>query len=129
MASITLNLGDAFLISTPPNGSHLYIAIAQTSASDYLFVNITSRKSNSENACVLRPDLGVPDFIVRESAVAYQFAREMNVDELSELIKIGSRTPNGSCSVSVLTKIQQGGLISRRLSNRYKTALKAFLEV
>lgn len=129
MASITINLGDAFLISTPPNGSHLYIAIAQTSASAYLFVNITSRKSNSENACVLRPGLGVPDFIVRESVVAYQFAREMNVDELSELIKIGSRTSNGSCSVSVLTKIQQGGLTSRRLSNRYKTALKAFLEV
>ncbi|MCY7321036.1 MAG: hypothetical protein LH660_04355 [Phormidesmis sp. CAN_BIN36] len=129
MPSITLSLGDAFLISTPPNGSHLYIAIAQTSASDYLFVNITSRKSNSENACVLRPGLGVPGFIVRESVVAYQFAREINVSELAELIKVGSPIPNGSCSVSVLTKIQQGGLTSRRLSNRHKAALKTFLEV
>ena len=129
MASITINLGDAFLTYTPPNGAHLYIAIAQISASNYLFVNITSRKSNSEPTCILRQGLGVPSFIVRESIVAYQFAREMNVDELSELIKIGSRTPNGSCSVGVLTKIQQGGLTSRRLSNRYKTALKAFLEI
>ena len=129
MVSITINLGDAFLIYTPPNGSHLYIAIAQTSASDYLFVNITSRRSNSETACILRPGLGVPSFIIRESVVAYQFAREISVDELAELVKVGSPIPNESCSTSVLTKIQQGGLTSRRLSNRYKAALKSFLEV
>jgi hypothetical protein len=28
MTSITINLGDAFLIDTPPNSQHLYIAIA-----------------------------------------------------------------------------------------------------
>jgi hypothetical protein len=55
MASITINLGDAFLIDTPPNGEHLYIAIAQTSENNYLFVNVTTRRNNSEASCILMP--------------------------------------------------------------------------
>jgi hypothetical protein len=128
MASITINLGDAFLLDTPPNDQHLYVAIAQTSESDYLFVNVTSRRPNSETACILLPSSDVPSFIVRESVIAYQFAREMDASELASLITDGSPVPKGSCSEAVLGKIQQGGLVSRRLKNRYKTALKTFLE-
>jgi hypothetical protein len=128
MASITINLGDAFLLDTPPNDQHLYIAIAQTSESDYLFVNVTSRRPNSETACILLPSSDVPNFIVRESVIAYQFAREMDASELASLIADGSPVPKGSCSEAILGKIQQGGLVSRRLKNRYKTALKTFLE-
>ena len=98
MASITINLGDAFLLDTPPNSEHLYIAIAQTSESNYLFVNVTSRRPNSEVACVLLPGLGVPSFIVRESVIAYQFARKINATELTGLITVGSPIPKGSCS-------------------------------
>ncbi len=127
MASITINLGDAFLLDTPPNNEHLYIAIAQTSESSYLFVNVTSRRPKSEAACVLLPGSDVPSFIVRESVIAYQFAREMNATELAGLITAGSSIPKGTCSVAVLTQIQQGGLVSKRLTNRYNTAVKAFL--
>ena len=63
MASIIINLGDAFLLDTPPNSEHLYIAIAQTSESSYLFVNVTSRRPNSEDACILLPGSGLPSFI------------------------------------------------------------------
>jgi len=129
MASITINLGDAFLLDTPPNSEHLYIAIAQTSESNYLFVNVTSRRPNSEAACVLLPGSGVPGFIVRESVIAYQFAREMSATELAGLITAGSPIPKGSCSVAVLAQIQQGGLVSKRLKNRYKASLKAFLGI
>lgn len=129
MSSITINLGDAFLIDTPPNGEHLYIAIAQTSESSYLFVNITTRRDSSETACVLLPGSGIPSFIVRESVVAYRFAREMDATELAGLITIGSPIPKGTCSMDVLTRIQQGGLVSKQLRNKYKTALKAVLEI
>lgn len=129
MASIVINLGDAFLINTPPNGEHLYIAIAQTSEILYLFVNVTTRRSSSETACVLLPGASVPDFIVRESIIAYQFAREMDATELASLIMPGSPIPKGSCSATVLSQIQQGGLVSKRLKNKYKTALKAFLGI
>jgi hypothetical protein len=129
MVSITLKLGDAFLLDTPPKSEHLYIAIAQTSESDYLFVNVTSRRPNSEDTCALLPGSGVPGFIVRESVIAYQFAREMNAVELAQLVTIGSPIPKGVCSAAVLERIQQGGLVSKRLKNQYKTALKAFLEI
>jgi hypothetical protein len=128
MASITINLGDAFLLDTPPNSEHLYIAIAQTSEDDYLFVNVTSRRPNSDTACILLPGSGVPSFVVRESVIAYQFAREINATELASLITAGSPIPKGACSETVLARIQQGGLVSKRLKNRYKTALKAVLE-
>ena len=127
MASITINLGDAFLIDTPPNDKHLYIAIAQTSESDYLFVNVTSRRLNSETTCVLSPGSDVPSFIVRESVIAYQFALEMNAAELGGFVTAGSPIPKGSCSVAILAQIQQGGLVSKRLTNKYKNALKAYL--
>jgi hypothetical protein len=129
MTSITINLGDAFLIDTPPNGEHLYIAIAETSENNYLFVNVTTRRSNSETSCVLVPSSDIPNFIVRESVVAYQFAREMNASELADLLTVGSPIPKGSCSPAVLRKIQQGGITSKRLKNKYKTALKAFLGI
>lgn len=128
MASIPINLGDAFLLDTPPNREHLYIAIAQTSENNYLFVNVTSRRPNSETACILHPGPGVTSFIVRESVIAYQFAREMNVTELASLITADSPIPRGTCSSAILDQIQQGGLVSKRLKNKYKTALKVFLE-
>jgi hypothetical protein len=93
MASITIRVGDAFLLDTPPNREHLYIAIAQTSESDYLFVNVTSRRPHSEPACVLLPGSGTPSFVIRESVIAYQFAREINATELTELITAGSPIP------------------------------------
>ncbi|WP_100897920.1 hypothetical protein [Nostoc flagelliforme] len=129
MVSITINLGDAFLLDTPPNSEHLYIAIAQTSGSNYLFVNVSSRRPNSETSCVLLPDSGIPSFIVHESVIAYQFAREMDATQLAGLITIGSPIPKGTCSMAVITQIQQGGLVSKRLKKRYKTALKAFLGI
>lgn len=127
MASIIINLGDAFLLDTPPNSEHLYIAIAKTSGDKYLFVNVTSRRPKSETACILLPGLGVPRFIVRESVIAYQFAREMDATELAKLITIGSPIPKGSCSVTVLEQIQQGGLVSKRLKKKYKKSLRTFL--
>ena len=126
MASITIHLGDAFLLNTPPNREHLYIAIAQTSESDYLFVNVTSRRPDSESTCVLLPGADVPGFIVRESVIAYQFAREISATELAGLITVGS-LPKGVCSAAVLAQMQQGGLLSKRLKNRYKASLRTFL--
>ena len=115
------------MLDTPPYGEHLYIAIATTSENKYLFVNVTSRRENSETTCLLIPSPELPAFIRRESVIAYQFAREMSATDLAKLITPGSAIPKGSCSASILEKIQQGGLISKRLSNRYKTALRIFL--
>jgi hypothetical protein len=129
MSSIDIKLGDAFLLDTPPNSEHLYIAIAQLSENSYLFVNVSSRRPNSDTSCVLLPGPDVPSFVIRESVVAYQYAREIDAMELLGLITAGSPIPKGSCSEAILSRIQQGGLISKRLKNRYKDTLKAFLEM
>jgi hypothetical protein len=126
-SSITINLGDAFLLDTPPNSEHLYIAIAQTTETDYLFVNVTSRRPNSDTSCILLPGGDVPSFIAHESVIAYQFAREISIEELKSLITTGSPIPKGYCSEDILQRIQQGGLASKRLKNKYKNALKTFL--
>lgn len=86
MNRIPINLGDAFLINTPPNGQHLYIAIANISHNSYLFVNVTTKRVNSDTSCILVPGTGVPEFITRESIVAYKFAREIDDFSLARLI-------------------------------------------
>ncbi|MEM6251868.1 MAG: hypothetical protein AAF821_03000 [Cyanobacteria bacterium P01_D01_bin.156] len=128
MASVSIRLGDAFLIKTPPKGKHLYIAIAKTSKTRYLFVSVNSRQPQSETVCILNPGPDVPGFIVHESVINYRFARELNANDLVKLMPAGNRTVRGQCSQSVLTKIQAGGLASKRLKNRYKYALKDFME-
>jgi hypothetical protein len=126
--TIAINVGDAFLIDTPPQGQHLYIAIAQTSASRYLLVNLTTRRASSELTCIVLPGPDVPTFVTRESVIAYQYALEVDGAGLSRIITPDSPIPKDCCSVALITQIQQGGLVSKRLKNRYQAALKAFLE-
>jgi hypothetical protein len=52
----------------------------------------------------------------------------MDATELASLITAGSPIPKGSCSATSLAQIQQGGLVSPRLKNKYKIALRAFLD-
>jgi hypothetical protein len=128
-SSITIHLGDAFLLDIPTTGNeHLYIAIAQTENDKFLFVNVTTRRSKSETACILNPGVGVPKFIKNESVIAYQYAREMNATQLESLMTTGSPIPKDSCSADILGKIQQGGLVSKRLPKKFKKALRQFLD-
>ena len=128
MASVSIRLGDAFLIQTPPKGKHLYVAIAKTTKTRYLFVSINSRQPTSETACILQPGPDVPDFIIHESVINYRFARELNTKDLAKLMPTGNRTAKGHCSHQILKRIQEGGLVSKRLKNRYKHALKDFMD-
>lgn len=130
MASININLGDAFLLETPPNGQHLYIAIAPTTNNKYLFVNLTTRKSGSETTCILQPNTtGMPSYVKAESVIAYQYAREMDARQLDLEICIGSRIPKCTFPLDILDKIQRGGLASKRIAPMYKRAIKRFLGI
>ncbi|MDB9309435.1 hypothetical protein PN471_12515 [Aphanizomenon sp. CS-733/32] len=129
MSSISINIGDVFLIDTPPNGQHFYVAIAKTSGNKYLFVNLTDKKNNSEGVYVLTPDPSLPSFIKKESVIAYYFTREMDANDLAICITSGSPIPKDCLSADVVLQIQQGGLISKKLKNKYKTALKNFLGI
>jgi hypothetical protein len=92
-------------------------------------VNATTRRENSETTCILTPGVDVPDFIKNESVIVYKYAREISVLEIDKLIIQGDCRSKGYCSTTIVEQIQQGGLVSKRLLNKYKTVLKAFLEV
>ena len=130
MMSININIGDAFLLETPPNYQHLYIAIAPTSNNKYLFVNLTKRRSIYETVCVLQPNtVGMPSYVKAESVIAYRFARELDASQLALNICEGSRIPKCCFPADILLKIQQRGIASRQLPKIYKKALKRFLGV
>lgn len=129
MSSGSLELGDAFLFDTPPNGMHLFIAIAPIATDKFLFVNTTSPKENSDTSCIIKPGLDVPKFIIHESVIAYKYAREININKLFELIDIGSCKPKGFCSPSILLDIQQGAIKSKQIPKKYKNAVKIHLGI
>ena len=129
MTSININVGDAFLLETS-NVPHLYVAIASTTNNKYLFVNLTTLRARSETTCILQPNTaGMPSYVKAESVIAYEFAREVDANQLAIDICEGSRIPKCTFPPDILDKIQQGGVISNRIEPRYKGALKQFLGI
>ncbi|MGV2390100.1 MAG UNVERIFIED_CONTAM: hypothetical protein LVR29_23100, partial [Microcystis novacekii LVE1205-3] len=88
-------LGDAFLIDTPLI-SNISILDAQRLLKIDIYLSMLQLKEAVQKLLVLLPGLGVPNFIVCESVIAYQFAREMDATELASLITAGSPIPKGS---------------------------------
>jgi len=117
------------LVNTPIK-PHYFIAIrlrlpfgiAETSQSKYLFVSVITKKPRSELACVIKPSPQSPSFIVKESVVDYRYALEMNAKNLLKMIENNSFRE--CCSPEILREIQQGGIKSKRLKNKYKIILK-----
>jgi len=110
-----LNIGDAFLLSTPPNDKHLFVVVTPTQNGKYLCVNVISKRNNSDTFCVLQQ--GDHPFIRHDSVINYKKAREVDPAVIQ----------NQSVSSAVLNRIQHGGIISRRLKNKYKNYLNSFL--
>jgi hypothetical protein len=121
MADVSIKLGDIFLVNTPIK-PHYFIAIAETSQNKYLFVAVITRKPKSELACVIEPCPQSPSFIIKESVIDYRYGREMNAKQLATAI--GNNSFRECCSPEILKEIQQGGIKSTRLKNKYKNILK-----
>ncbi|NJL52551.1 MAG: hypothetical protein HC930_10615 [Hydrococcus sp. SU_1_0] len=123
MADVSIKLGDIFLVNTPIK-SHYFIAIAETSHNKYLFVTVITKKPKSELACVIKPSPQSPSFIIKESVIDYRYGREMNVKQIATAI--GDNSFRECCSPEILREIQQGGIESKRLKNKYKNILKQY---
>ena len=93
-------------------------------------MNVTTRRAKSDLSCILQSDTeGVPNFVKRESVINYLDAREMDDEQLARVICVGSRVPKCRFSPAILSQIQQGGIVSKRLPKVYKNALRNFLGV
>jgi len=55
-----INLGDSFLLDSPPNGKHLFVAIMPITNTKHLFVNVTKKQGNCDLTCIIKPGRGVP---------------------------------------------------------------------
>ncbi len=125
-----INLGDAFVIDTPPSRQHLFVAIAPLPNGAYLFVNATTVRPNRpvDNSCILNPsDAEMHNFIVSPSYTFYRRADEYTDDQINNAISRGDCRRRGAFSLLVLRRIQEGGLVSRFLSNEYKEHLQNYL--
>lgn len=121
-----IELGDTFLILDGSGKRHLYVVIAVDLEDNYLLVNITTpkRQINPNKDCVINPGEGVTDFVVHQSIVAYDYAREFRKNNIKKLIREGKCKPDGRFSEEILQRIQKTGASSKSLKKKYKNILE-----
>lgn len=128
---IPINVGDAFLLNDSSNNEHLYITIAQNSNTDFfLFVNVTTLNSRSDQSCILKPYPNNPNtlkFVKHDSCINYKDARQLNTEDLGKVIKRGSPIPYERCPIGLLHRIQKAGLGSKRFPRGHKEVLEIYL--
>jgi hypothetical protein len=122
-----MDIGDTFLFPTPPNGNHLFFAVALTADDKYLCFSVTTRDPGSDDACILVPAQGVPSFITRESAIVYKRAKEIHPNVYARLVSRGECIPQERCSPDIVKKIQLGALQSKKIAKKHRETIKRFL--
>ena len=129
MCNNTLDIGDAFLLDTPPKGMHLFIARLLLADTRYLFVNATKKQNNSDLSCIIKPGAGVPTFIYQESVIHYRKPREIDLSTILTLSKNGKCIYKGKFSPNILYRIQLGATRSEKIPIKYEKLMKEYLGI
>lgn len=116
-----LRIGSCFSIPTPPKGHHIFIAIAEAAPDRFLCVNVTTRRKRTESTCILNP--GDHPKITHESVINYKDARVISQLQFNALQRDGRCRPHNNVADEVLDRIKEGGLKSKRLTNKFKKLL------
>jgi len=126
-----IELGDAFIVKTPPNAWHLYTIIASIPGNNYLLVSVTTSNTqiDADKDCVINPGIGVPEFITRQSTVAYGYAREVRGNDIKRLVRSGEWQYNGRFSEEYVWQMQLKGACSKQIKHKYKTVLQKILDI
>lgn len=122
-----MDLGETFLLKTPPKGNHLFVVAIPLSSSTFLLLPVVSFKEYLEQVCVLEPSSELPDFIEHPSVVDYQNARHVSQYSLDDMQARGYCTPKGMLSTRVHMKILNGALASKRITKQNKRLIREFL--
>lgn len=110
--------GYTFLSRTPPyDTKHLYIVIAIVDEDNALFVNVTTKKENRDDTCILREN--DHDFIKHDSVINYGDAKVAQISKIEEAISKGIFTPQDPISDELLEKIRKGALNSSDLPQKH----------
>jgi hypothetical protein len=121
-----ISLGDIYLIPTPPNGSHYYVAIAPSENDSYLFVNYSTVQDSTPDEYLdytLSPSRTPAKYLDRESYLVFGSAEEFSGAQLDLL----NCRRAGVFSPTIVESIQYAGLASKSLKNKYKRLLKSCL--
>ena len=125
-----ISLGDVYLIPTPPNGSHFYVAIAELDNGSYLFVNYSTVQDSTADedlAYTLSPTRTLARFLNRESYFVFGRAQEFSSSDLELLMRDAGCEHKGAFPQSIVEQIQYAGVASNSTKKKYKKLLKNLL--
>lgn len=117
-----ISVGESFLSKTPFNSiEHLYIIIGiiETQA---LFVNVTTKKDNSDCSCVLNK--GDHSFIQHPSVINYADAKDCEINKIEIAIQKNVFKKHKSVSPKLLNKIISGAKTSDAFLPKYLKYIK-----
>ena len=123
-----MELGETFLLKTPPKGNHLFVVAIPLSSSTFLLFPVVSFREYLEQVCVLEPSAELPDFIEHKSVVDYKKARQVSQFSLNDMQARGFCNPKGKLSTRVHMKILSCALASKRITKRNKRLIREFLD-
>lgn len=123
-------LGDVYLIPTPPNGLHFYVAIAEIDNGSYLFVNYSTVQDSTADeylAYTLSPTRTLARFLNRESYFVFGRAKEFSSNDLELLMRDVGCEYKGTFPQSIVERIQYAGIADNSTKKKYKKLLKDHL--
>jgi MinD superfamily P-loop ATPase len=83
-------------------------------ADNVLIVNFTTRRSDSDPACILR--VGEHPFVHHETCVNYAGAKIVSVAQITTLLQAGQMVNHAPVSTAILERIREGAGNSTRMA-------------
>lgn len=111
--------GHTFLSSNPAyDTKHLYIIIViVTNCNEAIIVNVTTKKENKDDTCILRAD--DHDFIKHDSVINYGDTIKTTINKIEQAIDLKIFIPQNPVSDDLLKKILEGALNSPDLPPKF----------
>ncbi len=122
-----VNIGDTFLIPTPPDFAteHLFIVVISINKDEVLIVNITTKTDNSDLSCILTTK--DHEFIYHDSVINYRDATKTSTKLLEANLENKKINTHQPCSKALLEKIVKGATNSEHLPDEFKQYFSANL--
>lgn len=98
------------------SGGHVYIVMTPTSYPEVVVVNFTTLTRFSDRSCVMQA--GEHPFIVRESAIAYDFAQVLPTAALEAMVIGGAIRLKEDVSEDLILRIWEGADKTNRMTIR-----------
>lgn len=122
-----MNSGECYLLKTPPSGKHLFVVTLFLKEDRCLLLPFTTKREQSDPACLIKPGGDVPSFIKHETVIAYRDAKEMTEYAMQDAISRGFGSKLGTLSDPLYQRILNCALESKMFKNKYKDLIREHL--